>query len=119
MFPPRSDERSRTFEVQVEVDNSDGKVLAGVTAEIDFQTDTVEAVKVTPALLTINDDGQIGIKVVRVNTPVVELVPIEVIKAETNEMWVTGINSNMLVITRGFGFVEPGDRVEVIEDTKT
>lgn len=115
----QSDERSRTFEVQVEVDNSDGKVLAGVTAEIDFQTDTVEAVKVTPALLTINDDGQIGIKVVRVNTPVVELVPVEVIKAETNEMWVTGINSNMLVITRGFGFVEPGDRVAVTEDTKT
>ena len=115
----QADENSRTFEVWVEVDNTDGKVLAGVTAEMDFQTDTVEAVKVTPALLTIDDEGRVGIKVVRDSTEVVELVPVEVIKAETNEMWVTGLNTDMLVITRGFGFVQSGDRVEVKEDTET
>ena len=111
-----ADENSRTFEVKVEVDNSAGDVLAGLTAEIDFRVERVMAVKITPALLTINDGGKVGVKVVQDGEDIVRFAPVEVIKAETNEMWVAGIAEGMRLITRGFGFVEPGDKVDITEE---
>lgn len=107
-----ADPESRTFEVQVSIPNPDKSLRAGVTAEMAFSTGAVEAVKIPASIISINDEGKIGVKGVDARDQVV-FYPIEVVKAETNEMWVSGIDDGAKLIIRGFGFVELEEKVEV------
>ncbi len=107
-----ADINSRTFEVQVSIPNPDKSLRAGVTAEMEFSTGAVDAVKIPASIISINDEGKIGIKGVDSNNKVV-FHPIEIVKAETNEMWVSGIEDGTRLIIRGFGFVDLDETVEV------
>lgn len=107
-----ADADSRTFEVQVNIPNSDKSLRAGVTAEMDFYTGQVEAVKIPASIISIDAEGKVGVKGVDENNKVV-FHRVDVIKAETNDMWVGGLTDGVKLIIRGFGFVDENESVEV------
>lgn len=105
----QADAQTRTFDVEVEVPNNGNDLRAGITAEISFHTGSIAATRISPSLLSLDERGNLGVKTVDNNR--VFFTPVEVVKAETNEMWVTGIAEGAQVIIRGHGFVEVGEEV--------
>lgn len=100
---------TNTFPIEVEVANPEQKMKAGVSTEIDLMFAKESAIKVTPALLSLDKDGNLGVKTVI--DDIVVFTPIDLIKAEQDGVWLGGFNGDTQVITRGQGFVRPGDKV--------
>lgn len=107
-----SDPLSRTFEVEVEIPNNNKTLRAGVTAELEFHAGEIDATKIPASIININAEGKLGVKVVD-NNNIVDFIPVEVVKAETNEMWVSGLQDATQVIVRGYGFVDEGETVQI------
>lgn len=107
---PRADESSRTFRVEVEIDNPDG-VPANTSAEIIIPIGAVTAHRLSPALLELDDSGRLGVKLVG-DGGRVEYMPVEIVRADPQGVWVTGLPGRARVISSGGGFVSPGQSVE-------
>src|SRR3546814_5000763 len=59
-----ADEATRTFRVELEVANADSRIADGMTAEIALPLSATQAHRVSPAVLTLSDKGEIGVKAV-------------------------------------------------------
>ena len=115
---PVAEETTRTFLVEIEVDNSDHALPAGVTAEIDLPVGTGLAHRISPAILALDKNGNIGIKVVDENDRV-QFVPVTVVKSTDTGMWIDGLANKARIITVGQGFVRDGDKVKPVTEAVT
>lgn len=106
-----SDKGTNTFPIEVEIPNPGHKVKAGVSTELSLFFDNEYAIKVTPALLSLDPAGNLGVKIVK--DGVVGFNPIDLIKAEQDGVWLGGFEPQAELITRGQGFVQIGDKVNV------
>ena len=106
-----SNSGTNTFPIEVAIANPQQKMKAGVSTEMDIQYGPEPAIKVTPALLSLDKDGNLGVKTV-VNERV-NFVPIDMLKAEKDGVWLAGFAGETDIITLGQGFVRPGDKVSV------
>lgn len=103
--------QTRTFELELEIDNpSNRAVPSGMTAKMILQAGAVQAHKVSPALFELNDEGQLGLKRLDSENRVI-FEPINIVKAETGAVWVTGLPDPTNLITVGHGYVSEGDIV--------
>jgi multidrug efflux system membrane fusion protein len=105
-----ADPATRTFRIELEVPNPDGALVAGVTSEIRIPSRQSAAHYLSPAFLSLDDNGQVGIKTVNTDD-VVEFFPAKILRSTNEGIWVTGLPETVRVITVGQGFVRPGDRV--------
>jgi multidrug efflux system membrane fusion protein len=110
---PVADQSTRTFAVELEVDNQEADLPAGVTAEMRIATGQVYAQRLSPALLTLDNAGTLGIKVVD-KTGHVLFFPAEIVASSDSDIWVTGLPEVSDVIIVGQGFVKAGDQVEPV-----
>ena len=108
---PRADKASRTFRVEIQIPNPDG-IPANTSAEVTIPTGKVTAHLLSPAVLELDDDGTLGVKVVNDDNHVVFL-PVEIVRSDVGGIWVTGLPPRARIITAGAGFVSPGQLVEV------
>jgi len=113
---PVADQATRTFTVELEVDNAAGRLPAGVTTQIELPTGTVLAHRVSPALLTLDDRGELGIKVVNAEGRV-EFHGADVARSSADGVWLAGLPDPAEIITVGQGFVAPGRLVQVQGDS--
>ncbi len=113
----QADEQTRTFEVEIEVPNATGRLAAGASAEIRLSLERVSAYRVSPSVLTLADDGTLGVKTVD-GEDVVVFMPVEIAKADDDNVWLTGLPDEVRLITVGQGFVSDGVEVTpvLIED---
>ena len=109
----QADDQTRTFEIELEVPNPGGRVTAGVSAEIRLSVERVPAHRVSPSVLALADDGTLGVKTVD-EQDVVVFLPVEIIKADQNEMWLAGLPDDVRVIIVGQGFVSDGTKVRPV-----
>lgn len=109
---PRADEASRTYRVEIEIDNP-GSVPANTSAEIVIPIGGVNAHRLSPALLELDDAGRLGVKLVT-DDGRVEYLPVEIVRADPQGVWVTGLPDRARVITTGGGFVSPGQSVDYV-----
>ncbi|NVK32695.1 MAG: efflux RND transporter periplasmic adaptor subunit [Gammaproteobacteria bacterium] len=107
---PLADTATRSYQVEVKVKNPDNQLLAGMTTSVDVVTGKLWAHKISPALLSLSDDGKLGIRVVDDNNAV-RFYPVEIVKTETDGYWMTGLPRTANVITMGQGFVRDGQEV--------
>ncbi len=105
---------TNTFRVEVELANPGQQMIAGMSAEISIPLQTETAIKISPALFSLNEAGDIGIKWVQQD--VVEFTPIRIIKSESDGVWVSGIDPQASIITVGQAFVKKGDKVEPVPE---
>ena len=101
---------TRTYRVEVEIANSDGKIPDGITAEVSLALEPVAAAELPRSALTISSDGDIGVRVVD-TANAVKFVPITLIEDQRNTMWVSGVDNGARVIVRGQDFVREGQIV--------
>lgn len=105
---------ARTYRAEVAVPNPDGKVPAGMTAEVRLEAGTVPAHRISPAVLTLDETGAVGLKVVD-DAGVVRFVKGELVADTKEGFWVGGLPPTARVITVGQEFVKDGQRVLAVE----
>ncbi|MBF7073468.1 efflux RND transporter periplasmic adaptor subunit [Glaciecola sp. MH2013] len=109
---PVANQSTRTFRVEILLDNENGDLPAGMSAEIHIPTVEVNAHFISPAILALDTAGNIGVKTVTDNAKV-EFHSIDIVKSETAGLWVTGLPPRARIITIGQGFVEAGAAVDI------
>ena len=106
----QADARTRTFTVDIAVDNPRGEIPAGVSARITLPVQNIMAHRVPSSMLTLSDNGVIGVKYVADGK--VAFAKAEIVRSDGDEVWITGLPNSIALITRGQGFVAVGDRVD-------
>lgn len=112
-----ADAATRTFLAEITVANADGKVPAGVSAEIRIPTGEATAHFLSPAILSLGTDGTLGIKTVDADNKVA-FQPVVIERAQTDGIWVSGLPDIASVITIGQGYVNNGEVVNPLSETE-
>ncbi len=107
---PYSDEESRTYNIEIEVPNAGSRIPAGLTGLMHIPVETIKAHYLSSALLSLNDEGVLGIKIVD-EQDIVLFVPSQLVKADANGVWLSGLPDAARIISVGQGFARAGDRV--------
>jgi multidrug efflux system membrane fusion protein len=107
-----SEPGTNTFKIEVEVPNPDFTQMAGMSTELALPLETTWAMRLSPAVMALDEQGNLGVKIV-VNEHV-KFVPIDIVKSDSQGVWLTGMGERADIITLGHGFVRDGDKVEVV-----
>jgi multidrug efflux system membrane fusion protein len=107
-----ADPATRTFRVEVLVDNADLSIRDGQSAELLIVATGVSGHLLPGSALTLNDTGVLGLRTVDATQHVV-FAPVSVIRDTLDGIWVTGLDDNVDVIVVGQEFVIEGVAVDV------
>ena len=113
---PVADEATRTFTVELEVDNRDGLLRAGGTAELRIPAEVVLAHRISPSLLTLDDAGNVGVKIIN-DDGEVEFVVADIALSSHDGVWLAGLPETTTIITVGQGYVAPGSVVAAVPES--
>ena len=113
---PSADAETRTFRVDINVENEDGAIRDGVTALASVPLAPTRAHLVSSAYLTLDDAGTVGVRVVE-DENLVAFVPLTIIGASEDGIWVTGLSDKADIITVGQDYVVAGETVEPVSNT--
>ena len=78
---------TRTFKVESQIENEEGVVRDGITAEITIKTKLVMAHKISPSILILNDNGQLGIRSVEDN--LVKFHNVTILEDSESGLWIS------------------------------
>ena len=109
-----ADDKTRTFRIELTVPNADFALRDGVTADLRVKSRTVAAMRVSPAILSLDDEGRIGVKIVDSN--VARFVPVTLAGDSPEGVWITGLPNEAVVITVGHDYVKDGDLVTPVAE---
>lgn len=110
-----ADSATRTFRVELEIPNPQGKIRDGITAEMHVSGREVKAHRISPAILALDEAGKIGVRIVD-DRKRVQFVPVEIVADTTEGIWVSGLPAKATVITVGQDFVSAGQEVRIAEE---
>lgn len=108
----RADTATRTFRVEIEVPNEEA-ARAGSSATAMIPKRDIEAHFVSSALLSLNDEGTMGVKTIR-EDGTVGFHAVDIERSSTDGMWVSGLPDRVRLITSGQGFARVGETVQVV-----
>ncbi len=106
-------EETRTFRVDIEISNGEFLVPKGITAEVTIFAGSVRSHLISPAIMTLSDDGRLGVKIVT-DQQSVAFNPVRIVAETPDGVWVTGLPDSVTLITVGQEFVRAGDRVDAV-----
>lgn len=109
-----ADKNTRTFRVEISVDNKDRTIRDGVSAEIYIKGKEEAAHKISPAILSLDDQGKLGVRTVTADNRV-EFKEINILEDTNSGMWVSGLGEEARIITLGQEYVFQGQTVNVKE----
>ncbi len=70
---------------------------------------------VSPAILTLTDDGMVGVKTLEADSTV-GFHPVRILESGMEGVWVTGLAPQVTLITVGQEFVSVGQKVRAVEE---
>lgn len=105
-----ADSKTRTFRIELEINNSNFDIKDGITAELFIPTKKVKAHLIPPSSLTLDSDGKIGVRHIDSNNEVI-FSDVEIIGDEKELIWVSGLPEEITLITIGQEFVIEGQKV--------
>ena len=112
-----ADAATRSFAAEIEIPNADGEVLDGITAEAIVNVGTAPAHLLPQSVLTLDDEGVLGIRAVEDSK--VAFYPVTIVQDTREGVWVTGLPPTVDVITVGQEFVIPGQTVKATNVSAT
>lgn len=110
-----ADKETRSFRVEIDIPNPDGRLRAGASVEVSLPVETLKAHFISPQYLTLGEVDKsgkrgLGVKIVDADD-VVRFRPIRIVEAKSDGAWVAGLPNNVRLIVRGHAFVEAGQKV--------
>lgn len=105
---------TRTYRVEVAVPNDEGRIPAGMTAEVTLRAEPVEATVLPRSVITLSADGDIGIRAVGADNKVV-FYPIDIVDDMPNGLVLGGIPADVKIIVAGQDLITEGDTVKPVE----
>lgn len=102
-----ADPETRTFRVEIKVDNSDLHIRDGQTAEIVIGAEGAKAHLLPQSALTLNDRGALGVRVVDAMSAAL-FQPVTLLRDTIDGVWVAGLPDTADVILVGQEFVIDG-----------
>ena len=105
-----ADETTRTFRVEIEVENEDRSVSDGQTAEILISGQGTTAHILPQSALTLNDDGVLGVRAVGADN-IVTFHAVNLLRDTPEGVWLGGLPDTLNVIVLGQDFVIAGVQV--------
>lgn len=110
---PSADPQTRTFRMEITAENEETHVKDGLTAEIRIPTGKQLAHKISPSILSLRDDGIIGVKLVN-DKNITQFVPVNLVMDTPEYLWVSGLPEEAKIVTVGQDFVIPGQKVKPV-----
>ena len=101
---------TRTFKVESQIRNNSGNIRDGLTANMFINIDKVDAHKISPSILLLNDEGKLGVRVI-MNNNIAQFIEIDILEDSEEGLWVLGLPNQIEIIVQGQGFVEDGQEV--------
>ena len=108
---PIADYNTKTFEISVIFDNLDLSIRDGLSAELKIYKEKIKVHQISPSVLSLGNDGDIGIKVLNQNNEVI-FKEIVIIEDTSDYMLISGLEDKENIITIGQQYVSSGDKVE-------
>lgn len=105
-----SDPSTRTFKIELMVPNPDSDVLAGLAAQLRIAAGEQMAHTVSPSVLTLSNDGKIGVKTVDADKTI-RFWPVEILDDGPQGTWVSGLPEQATIVVVGQDYVEVGQKV--------
>lgn len=105
---------TRTFRVEVAVPNADGRIPSGMTAEVTLLAEPVEATVLPRSVVTLSNDGDLGIRAVDGENKVV-FYPIDLVDDMQGGLVLGGIPADVRIIVAGQELISDGDTVNPVE----
>ncbi|CAM3233626.1 efflux RND transporter periplasmic adaptor subunit [Paracoccus nototheniae] len=112
---PVATAETRTFRVEVEIPNPDNAIPAGLSAQIALPLDEIQAHRVSPALIRLDDAGRIGLFTVDDDGSTLRFQPVEIVQARAEAIWVTGLSEDARVVTISQGALIDGQQARITE----
>ena len=113
---PTASAGTRTYRVEVELDNADLSIPDGVTAEVGFRLVPTASVKAPRSALTFSAAGELSVRVVDANG-IVASVPVGIVEDARDEVWIAGPKDGDRIIVQGQDFVKDGQQVGTVDAT--
>ena len=110
-----ADPATRSFPVEIELPNPDGAIRDGLTATAVVNLGTAPAHLLPQSVLTLDDDGVLGVRAVE--NEVVAFYPVTIVRDTREGVWVTGLPNTIDIITVGQEYVTAGQRVNATNVT--
>ena len=110
-----ADPATRTFRIELEIPNRTLEISDGITAELRLPHRRVMSHYTSPAVLTLADDGEIGVKVIDRDSKV-QFRPVQIIDSDASGVWLAGLPDDIWLITVGQEFVRAGQAVRAINE---
>ena len=112
-----ADAATRTFRVEIVIPNKDLSVRDGITSQVRLFAGQLRAHFLSPALLTLDEKGRLGVKAVDTNDRVI-FHPVKILSDRTDGIWVSGLPDRLKIITVGQEFVRTGQRIKPVTQSK-
>lgn len=109
----QSDPVTRTYPIEITVDNADYSIRSGLTVSVRIAQGSVEAHLISPALFALSDEGEIGVRTLDESNRVIFHV-VKIVEDGPDGVWVSGLPSTSRLISVGQEFVTAGDIVEPV-----
>ena len=114
---PTASDGTRTYRIDVEVENADGTIPDGITAEVELRLAPVQAVQIPRSALTFSAEGELSVRTAGAGG-VVASVPVRIVEDSRDQVWVSGPQSGDRIIVQGQDFVKDGQVVEAVETSE-
>jgi len=112
-----ADPLTRTFRLEVTVDNTDLSILDGQSAEIGIAYAGEKAHLLPQHVLTLNSDGALGVRIDDHN--MAKFMPVEILRDAPEGFWLSGLPPEVDVIVTGQEYVTDGSPISVTrQDTE-
>ncbi len=109
-----ADPISRSYRIEAEVNADQPTIRDGITTEIFVDATQVIAHRIPSSALTLDDNGNIGVKLIDNNNEVY-FRNVSIVGDDTNQLnpgiWVTGLDGTVVLVTVGQEIVFPGQTV--------
>lgn len=106
---------TRTFPVEIALPNGDGAIRSGMTAIVDIFATPTRAVKIPRSVITLSEQGEIGVRVVGADN-LARFAAVGIVDDAEDGLVVTGIPENVRIIVAGQDLVRDGEAV-LVSDT--
>ena len=100
----KSNADTRTFDVVIDLANPQRKLRAGMSVEANINAGAIDGFAISPAHLSVADDGTLTAKIAVDNR--VKVMPIEIVRSGAEKVFVSGLPDGSVLLTVGQGFLQ-------------